>query len=63
MFLKDPSLKGKRVLVTAGASGIGRAIAQGFVENGAKVFICDVDDAALATRASPGPPAWCKTFN
>ena len=56
MFLKDPSLKGKRVLVTAGASGIGRAIAQGFVENGAKVLICDVDDAALAktTNELPG---------
>ena len=48
MFLKDASLTGKRVLVTAGASGIGLAITRGFVENGASVMICDVDEAALA---------------
>ncbi len=37
-----------RVLVTAGASGIGLAIAREFAAAGAKVAICDVDDAALA---------------
>lgn len=37
------SLKpGLRVLVTAGASGIGRAIADLLIENGASVHICDV---------------------
>src|SRR5437868_1351627 len=36
-----------RVLVTAGAAGIGRSIAQTFVDNGARVHICDVDDSAL----------------
>jgi len=44
-------LKGKRVLVTAGASGIGRATARAFAAEGAKVFICDVDTAALADFA------------
>src|SRR5437868_339876 len=39
---------GLRVLVTAGAAGIGRAIAQTFVDNGARVYVCDVDDSALA---------------
>lgn len=39
---------GRRVLVTAGASGIGRAIADLLAEAGAKVHICDVDEAALA---------------
>ena len=36
-----------RVLVTAGAAGIGRAIAQTFLEHGARVHVCDVDEAAL----------------
>ena len=40
--------KGLRVLVTAGAAGIGRVIARTFVEHGARVHICDVDEKALA---------------
>jgi len=39
---------GLRVLVTAGASGIGAAIASAFTETGAEIHICDIDDAALA---------------
>src|SRR5918996_1880294 len=42
------SAKGMRVLVTAGAAGIGRVIARTFVEHGAKVHICDIDEKALA---------------
>ncbi len=38
----------RRVLVTAGASGIGREIVRAFAADGAKVFVCDIDDAALA---------------
>ncbi|WP_313696447.1 SDR family oxidoreductase [Achromobacter sp.] len=41
------SLKGARVLVTAGAQGIGLAIARRFVNAGADVHICDVDEQAL----------------
>lgn len=37
----------QRVLVTAGASGIGREIARAFAANGAKVFVCDIDAPAL----------------
>jgi NAD(P)-dependent dehydrogenase (short-subunit alcohol dehydrogenase family) len=37
----------QRVLVTAGASGIGREIARAFAANGAKVFVCDIDGKAL----------------
>jgi NAD(P)-dependent dehydrogenase (short-subunit alcohol dehydrogenase family) len=39
---------GLRVLVTAGASGIGAVIASAFAETGAGIHICDIDDAALA---------------
>lgn len=41
------SLKGARVLVTAGAQGIGLAIARRFLGLGADVHICDVDEGAL----------------
>ena len=34
---------GKRVLVSAGGSGIGRAIVEGFVAQGAKVVTCDIN--------------------
>jgi NAD(P)-dependent dehydrogenase (short-subunit alcohol dehydrogenase family) len=39
---------GLRVLVTAGASGIGAAIASAFAETSAEIHVCDIDDAALA---------------
>src|SRR6266446_1937254 len=45
----DVSAKGLRVLVTAGGAGIGRAIAKTFLEHGARVQVCDVDDKALAS--------------
>jgi NAD(P)-dependent dehydrogenase (short-subunit alcohol dehydrogenase family) len=49
----NTAAKGMRVLVTAGAAGIGRAFAEVFADAGAKVFICDVDKAALdAFRAA-----------
>jgi hypothetical protein len=47
MSLKDASLAGKRVLVTAGAGGIGLAIARGFVQSDAKVLVCDIDEKSL----------------
>jgi len=46
----------KRILVTGGAAGIGRAIAARFVAAGDRVLVCDVDGAALAhtEAALPG---------
>lgn len=37
----------QRVLITAGASGIGREIARAFAANGAKVFVSDIDAKGL----------------
>ena len=46
----------KRVLITAGASGIGRAMGEGFSAAGYEVWVTDVDAAALAEC----PPEWIK---
>ena len=43
----DLGIAGLRVLVTAGAAGIGRAIAGAFRAEGARVHVCDVDREAL----------------
>ncbi len=43
----NTSALGLRVLVTAGAAGIGRAIAQTFAVNGARVHVCDVSQEVL----------------
>ena len=52
----NTSMQGKRILVTAGAAGIGMAITQAFVAAGAQVHICDIDQAAL-DRARAALPA------
>jgi NAD(P)-dependent dehydrogenase (short-subunit alcohol dehydrogenase family) len=46
----------QRVLITAGASGIGREMARAFAATGASVFTCDIDEPGLdALRAEiPG---------
>lgn len=47
---------GLRVAISAGASGIGRAISDMLIRHGAKVHICDISDEFIAdfTRAHPG---------
>ena len=47
--------EGKRVIVTAGARGIGRKMADSFAACGAHVHICDIDPAALATALAENP--------
>jgi NAD(P)-dependent dehydrogenase (short-subunit alcohol dehydrogenase family) len=44
----DLGLAGKRILITAGAARIGRVTALAFAREGARVFVCDVDEKALA---------------
>jgi len=51
----DLELKGLRVMVSAGASGIGLAIVRALVREGARVSVCDVDAAALAALAQSDP--------
>ncbi|MCT4607983.1 MAG: SDR family oxidoreductase [Pelagimonas sp.] len=46
-----------RVLVTAGAAGIGRAIAERFLQDGARVAVCDADPAAVQEFAAAHPGA------
>lgn len=47
----------QRVLITAGAAGIGRAMADAFAATGAQVWVCDTDAEALATC----PEEWHRT--
>src|SRR6478672_4304907 len=51
----DLDIKGLRVLVTAGAGGIGLAIARRFAAEGARVHTCDVDETALSALAASDP--------
>ena len=48
-------MAGKRVVVTAGAAGIGRSIAEGFLACGASVFVCDVDKDAVERMLADHP--------
>ena len=58
MFIND-LLKGKRILITGGGTGIGRAMAERFLQLGATVFICGrraevVQQTAAELSASTG---------
>jgi 3-oxoacyl-[acyl-carrier protein] reductase len=49
-------LHGRRALVTGGASGIGRAIAEAFLAEGARVVLLDRDETLAARPTSPTRP-------
>jgi NAD(P)-dependent dehydrogenase (short-subunit alcohol dehydrogenase family) len=53
----NSGLEGLRVVITAGASGIGRAIADTLIAYGSKVHICDVSDEFLADFSAAYPDA------
>jgi NAD(P)-dependent dehydrogenase (short-subunit alcohol dehydrogenase family) len=64
MFQKD-LLSGKRILITGGATGLGKSMAQRFLELGASLYICGrreqvLADAAAELRKATGGPV--KTF-
>src|SRR3954447_22559828 len=46
-----PELKGKAVVITGGANGIGGATVRAFHEQGARIFFCDKDAANGAALA------------
>ena len=48
-------IDGLRTIITAGAGGIGLEIARAFAREGARVHVCDVDEAALAALAKSDP--------
>ena len=51
-------LKDRIALITGGAAGIGKATAQRFIEEGAKVILCDVNaEAGAVTVQELGPKA------
>ncbi len=52
---KKSSLQGQRAIVTAGASGIGLAIARTLYAAGVRVQVCDNDAAAMAALSESDP--------
>ncbi|KAK4919032.1 hypothetical protein LTR66_016830, partial [Elasticomyces elasticus] len=54
--MTDQILSGKTCLITGGGGGLGKAIATQFLEAGANVVICDVNEERLqATSAELSP--------
>lgn len=51
----DLGIKGLRVLITAGASGIGLRAVEAFVREGARVHTCDIDKEALSALKKAHP--------
>lgn len=54
-MFENVSMKGKKVLITAGASGLGLEMAHVFLAAGSDVFICDLDAKQLEAVQSDYP--------
>ena len=55
------NIEGKTVVVTGGASGISRAVSQGFMDQGANVVVCDLNPKEPEFEAAPGKMLYCVT--
>ncbi|MEM7489357.1 MAG: GolD/DthD family dehydrogenase [Pseudomonadota bacterium] len=53
----DGSVRGKKVFVTGGASGIGAAVCDAFAGKGATIAVVDLDEAAARAKAEALPDA------
>jgi NAD(P)-dependent dehydrogenase (short-subunit alcohol dehydrogenase family) len=58
-MFRDDLLRGKRILVTGGGTGLGKSIARRYLELGAEIVICGrrsevLDAAAQELRAATG---------
>jgi NAD(P)-dependent dehydrogenase (short-subunit alcohol dehydrogenase family) len=51
----DLGIQDLRVIVTAGASGIGLEVARAFIREGARVHVCDIDESALKSLEQSDP--------
>ena len=45
--MSDQSLKNKKIIISAGASGIGLATAKICLSRGAHIYLCDLDSKSL----------------
>lgn len=54
-MFEDVDYRGKKVLITAGADGLGLEMTRCFHRAGASVLICDIDEARLAQAAQDLP--------
>ena len=52
MTIVSPRLAGKCAYITGAAGGLGRAIARRMVEQGARVFVTDIAEAAVLMHSS-----------
>ena len=54
---ENASITDQVVLITAGAAGIGRTIAEKFLSHGCSVHVCDIDKSAIDDFLSANPGA------
>lgn len=54
-YARYPSLAGRGVLITGGATGIGQAMAEAFADQGSQVVVLDKDAAAGQALAAAAP--------